>query len=266
MARALNAIKQLHRVVEVPRARRVTPDWRPLLSAYLGLPFPKLPFSVRLASGPFEFRETSDVPTFWQIFFANIYRVQPTDRLILDVGANIGAFTLYALLHAPMAHVIAVEPAPDSAQRLQAVIESHGFAERCTVLRAALAAQMGTTTIEVLPASQFRRTGRAGVPVPTVTIDHLIGSYGSFDLLKLDAEGAEYESVFGASPAALHRIRRIEMEYHPWGDRQALLQHLAGQGFALQSASDNEGVSGYGMARLVNVQREQTAAVPGVPA
>jgi hypothetical protein len=101
MSRLLRAATQIRRVPEVLHCRSLTRDWVRLTVAYVGLRS-KLPFSINLPSGPFEFRETSDIPTFWQIFLANLYPVRPTDRVIIDAGANIGAFTLYALLTNPI--------------------------------------------------------------------------------------------------------------------------------------------------------------------
>ena len=253
MHRALKAITQLHRISEVPEVRRFTPDWRKLLTAYLGFPNPRLPFSIRCHGSTVEFRERSDIPTFWQVFFAHIYPVRPSDRLIIDAGANIGAFTLYALLHAPQAHVIAIEPAPDTVERLRKLLTDHGVIGRCTILQAALAAKAGSTTIEVAAASQLRVTGKGGVTVPTVTLDDIVDGHEKVDLLKIDAEGAEFEAIPAASAATLAKIERIEMEYHPWGDRPALFRHLQQQGFQLTLAKDNPGEPGYGMASLVRV-------------
>ena len=222
-----------------------------MLCAYVGLWPVKFPFSIRLATGPFEFHEPSDVPTFWQVFFAQIYQVGPADRLIVDAGANIGAFTLYALLHAPNAYVIAIEPAPDTVERLRSTVEAHGFSHRCTIVQAALSATVGTTTIQLSSNSQVRVTGRGGVAVPTITLDSLIAAYGKVDFLKLDIEGAEYETLPVASPDTLSCIERIEMEYHPEGDPEMLFQHLKQHGFLVRLQSDKSCESGYGMATLI---------------
>jgi hypothetical protein len=135
--RFLTAFAYLNRWREVQRCAAITRQWPRLTAAYLGMPV-RLPFSITLASGPFEFREFSDVPTFWQIFFRDVYTVRPDDRLIIDAGANIGAFTLYCLLRAPQAFVIAIEPANDSCERLRDLIHRHGFASRCAIHQAAL--------------------------------------------------------------------------------------------------------------------------------
>jgi FkbM family methyltransferase len=245
--RFLTAFAYISRWREILRCAAITSQWPRLTAAYVGLPV-RLPFSITLASGEFEFREFSDIPTFWQIFFRDVYPVQPDDQLIIDAGANIGAFTLYCLLRAPQAFVIAIEPAHDSCKRLRDLIDRHGFADRCVIHQAALADCRGTTTIDMDTGSQFRVTGRGGVEIPTLTLDSIAAPYKTVDLLKIDVEGAEYQVLPAASPDILRRIRRIEMEYHPSDDPQVLFQRLSDHGFSLDAVHDQGG--GYGTARL----------------
>src|SRR3954447_17421040 len=121
MRRILKGLAQPERFPEILRSRSVTPNWIRLSSAYVGLPL-RRPFRIDLGSGSFEFRDPCDASTFWQIFVREVYPVKPSDSLIVDAGANIGSFTLYALLRAPQAHVIAIEPAPDSCERLRSIL------------------------------------------------------------------------------------------------------------------------------------------------
>jgi FkbM family methyltransferase len=247
LRRLLRAFANLGRWREIPRCASLTNQWLRLTAAYLGIPV-RLPFSITLASGSFEFHEFSDIPTFWQIFFRHVYTVRPDDRVIIDAGANIGAFTLYCMLRAPHAFVVAIEPASDSCERLRDLIHRHGFANRCTIHQAALNDAPGTTTIDMNPGSQFRVSGRGGVEVPAVTLDSIIARYETVDLLKIDTEGAEYRALPSATANTLGRIRRIEMEYHPSGDPRDLFRLLSDRGFSVDAVHDDGG--GYGTARL----------------
>ena len=89
MGRLFRTLKNPRRFSEISLCKSATPEWVQLLTAYAGFPF--RPFSITLRSGPFEFQEKGDVATFWQVFFRNVYPVRPTDRLIVDADANIGA-------------------------------------------------------------------------------------------------------------------------------------------------------------------------------
>jgi FkbM family methyltransferase len=120
--------------------------------------------------------------------------VRRSDRLIVDAGANIGAFTVYALMTAPQARVISIEPGPDSCDRIRRLLRAHGFEHRCTSHQAALGGQRGVTSLNMDAGSQFRATGAGGVQVDMVTLDEVVA--GRVDLLKMDIEGAENTRLF----------------------------------------------------------------------
>jgi hypothetical protein len=98
--------------------------------------------------------------------------------------------------------------------------------------------------------SQFRISGQGGVEVKTLTLQSLVGSHEVVDLLKIDAEGAEYETLPSASRDVLRRIRQIEMEYHPSGEPERLFRRLRDCGFQVTQVHDQGG--GYGTASLSN--------------
>jgi FkbM family methyltransferase len=245
--RALGAIKHLDRLPEILRCRQLTPQWLRLTSAYIGLNS-GLPFEIALRSGTFTFRETGDIATFWQIFCREIYRVDDSDRLIVDAGANIGAFSLYALRGSARASVIAIEPAPDSCNRLRDMLRAHGMESRCTLHEAALGAVPGQTTIQLDVGSQFRRSGTAGNPVQMVTLESVVPPDAIVDLLKIDIEGAEYEVFKSASVEFLRRVRRIVMEYHPVSSPEEAIGPLVSSGFTVVRRQDDG--EGYGVVWL----------------
>lgn len=245
--RLLKVFTQLNRLPEVRLCRATTPDWWKLTAAYLGFPV-KFPFDIRLATGEFHFATLADVRTFWCVFFSELYDVRPTDRLIVDAGANIGTFTLYALLKAPDSHVIAIEPAPDTCDRLRGVIHKHGLSSRCTIHQAALGAQTGTTTIDLGLESQFRSTGTGGTSVSVLTLDSAISVMPStsIDMFKIDVEGAEYSVLPSETANCLERVQRMTMEFHPNGSVSDLFAPLERKG--LQRIGVRDDGDGYGIA------------------
>lgn len=246
IARLRKVGNNFNRLPEVLRCRKHTPEWQRLTSAYVGLNG-QLPFSI--TNPQFEFVEAGDVATFWQIFYREIYRVEATDRLIIDAGANIGAFSLYALKANPHVKVIAVEPAPDSCKRLRATLRANDVESRCTLAEVALGDREGETTIELDAGSQFRRSGVPGHRVPLVTLDSLIPAGAEVDFLKMDIEGAEYGVVKAISPDTLRRIRRIVLEFHPQEPAKTAIDPLTSNGFKVTCFQDDG--EGYGLAWLV---------------
>jgi FkbM family methyltransferase len=243
LKRFLKGVWSFHRLPEIGACRKATPQWIRLTACYLGFPI-TLPFEIQLATGPFYFETIADVRTFWQIFLGRIYEVRRSDRLIVDAGANIGAFTVYALMTAPQARVISIEPGPDSCDRIRRLLRAHGFEHRCTLHQAALGGQRGVTSLNMDAGSQFRATGAGGVQVDMVTLDEVVA--GRVDLLKMDIEGAEYETLSAASLSTLRSIQRVAMEYHPNRPLSAVASALEPAGLALAGVREEGG--GYGLA------------------
>jgi FkbM family methyltransferase len=158
---------------------------------------------------------------------------------------------LYALLQNPECRVVAIEPSPASLERLRALLKTHQVDSRCTVVHGALGSGEGVTTIADCGGSQFRRTGCGGLSVPMLGLDAALPA-GEIDFLKMDIEGAEYDTLGAASPAALERVRRIALEYHPVDNSPhpwpALRETLLSAGFRITAEEDDGG--GYGLAYL----------------
>jgi hypothetical protein len=173
LSRFLTIGQHLDRLPEILRCRRNTRQWLTLTSAYVGLNV-HLPLKIETPTGAFEFAEIADVATFWQIFYRKVYPVTLSDRLIVDAGANIGAFSLFALQTAPYDNVIAVEPVPDSCSRFRSMLRANKFESRCILHEVALGNHSGETTIQLDTGSQFRRTGVTGQRVAMETLDSLI--------------------------------------------------------------------------------------------
>jgi FkbM family methyltransferase len=175
---------------------------------------------------------------------------------VVDVGANIGAFTLYVLQNTASSRILALEPAPDTFARMSDMLRQHNITPRFTLLQPALGEVPGLTRIDLKPESQFRTTGtNQGVQVPVTTLQTIVNQYGFIDFLKIDAEGAEYPCFLTAPLDVLRMIGSISMEYHPveGPDSQSysisrLLNYLTDKGFnVIGHRVDGRG---YGMAYL----------------
>jgi FkbM family methyltransferase len=180
------------------------------------------------------------VRTFWLIWCAGTYPTVESDRVIVDAGANIGAFTIYALIRAPGSHVIAIEPAPDTFDRLKKMIVANRMQERCNLLNAALGRMEGKTHIDLRAESQFRQTGRGPTEVRLIPLATVIDQ--PVDFLKMDIEGAELEAVSGAP---LAQVKRIAMEFHPNVSLGDLVSNLRLHGFGIKKVREDGG--GYGI-------------------
>jgi FkbM family methyltransferase len=135
-------------------------------------------------------------------------------EVILDVGANVGLFTLRQALRG--ARVYAFEPDPDAFWRLQSNVAANRTPGRVDVFRRALGARPGRATLARSHETVLTRVlpGAHG-EVDVATLDQVVGELGLpvIDLLKLDVEGDE-ANILRGGVRALAVIGRVVMEYH----------------------------------------------------
>jgi FkbM family methyltransferase len=174
----------------------------------------------------------------------------------LDIGANIGLFTLLASRWVGASgRVIAVEPSPRERERLAAHLRLNGI-RHVDVVAAAVADREGSGELMVAAdehsglntlARRFSYSGvnvAETVAVPLVTLDSLAAATAltRVDVIKLDIEGSEYAALRGAA-TVLSRFRpRLIIEVVPdalsaagasIGELQELLDHAGYQLFEI---------------------------------
>lgn len=146
-------------------------------------------------------------------------------KTIIDVGANIGTFTLFAADRAKQAKIMSLEPDTDTAAVLRGNIEKNNLQNRVTLVQEGLAATSGPRTFYVTPRCSWFGTmyepqgGEShAVTIQVTTLKDLFEKHAidRIDFLKLDCEGAEYESLYGLTPDLLSRIDFIALEHHPF--------------------------------------------------
>jgi len=237
----------------------------------LGLPI-SYPFTCEMKAGTrVRIANRMDLVTTWIIYLRHEYTVQPDDELIIDCGANIGVFALYAASHAPRSHIFAVEPFPSTFQELCENIKLNQLDNRVTCVSIALSGNDGKVNMYAAPhvASQARQviqpSGSDTVSVPALSLSSLFAQIGvnAVDILKMDIEGSEHTALVQAEPSVLARIKRITVEYHQTGSKDALFDHLEAAGFTLghdRILGDNYGVAEFTRATAPRVSPPQPAS------
>jgi FkbM family methyltransferase len=138
--------------------------------------------------------------------FAMLLALVPAGGTFVDVGANIGWYSVHVALADPSARVLAIEPIPSSFRWLEGAVGSNGL-RNVTTLNVAVAAEPGEVVLYVDAAisgaaSSAPSTGPVGldrVSCPAVTLDDVVTRLGgAVHVLKLDIEGAELFALRGA--------------------------------------------------------------------
>jgi FkbM family methyltransferase len=121
---------------------------------------------------------------------------------IVDVGANIGYFTLYfASWISDGGKVLAIEPEAINYARLERAVSRAGLASVVETFRVAAAETAGVGLLEINPVHPGdHKLGSSGVPVLMTTIDTLLAArdWPTVSLIKIDVQGAEERVLTGA--------------------------------------------------------------------
>ncbi|MCS7091676.1 MAG: FkbM family methyltransferase [Verrucomicrobiota bacterium] len=129
------------------------------------------------------------------------------DSLVIDVGACEGLFACRVLRKALAARVVAFEPSARTVRYLIAAAQANGVADRLRVEQFAVAAQSGCVPWMEGDNPEANRIGASrGEPVhatvEATTLDEYCAAHGlqpgPWDLIKVDAEGADLDVLRGA--------------------------------------------------------------------
>ena len=181
---------------------------------------------------------------FWEswVTLALARLVRPGDA-VADVGANCGYYSaLLADLAGPSGRVFAVEPNPLFWGLLPRTFEANGAFGRCRLCRWAADDCEGHATLRwprYLPGSASVRADPSRDDLSRLQVERRpLDSLGeAFDLIKVDAEGADYGVLAGARDTLRRRPpRAIVLEHHaPFypGRERELIESVTGLGYEL---------------------------------
>lgn len=263
MGTASLVLKGLTQLPDLWVAQMETPVAHKLVASYLKVGTTRFPLDIPLRDGGLvRVFTTGEAKVFWQIFVRRCYRLWADCKTIVDAGANIGMFSVWAGRRLPESRILAVEPSPETFAKLQFNVRLNNMESRVNSVQLALAAQSGERSMSVGPESQRRRliaadtaTGsEKSVPVPAVSLADLLDRFNleRIDLLKMDIEGSEWEVLHSTPLSVLRLIRRIEFEYHEVHERfgyspEKLFDYLESAGFKLTHRQEDKNRTGIAM-------------------
>jgi len=191
------------------------------------------------------------LPPFKENFFDEVY-LQGFDELkfdkdeptIIDIGGNVGFFSLFMFSKFSNAKIYTFEPMPFNFGQLNSYNEEFSNYD-WTVENKAVAKDDSGTTLYAATLDDFATmsTIRADfgrtktINVETISLDQIVTKYemAEIDLLKFDCEGSEYNIMYNASEESLGKIKTMTIETHlvddESGNHQALLKFIKEKGF-----------------------------------
>lgn len=214
--------------------------------------------------------------SLWQIgeiYWRGVYDRQfsaltmESEGWIVDLGANIGAFAIYAARRwGGGERLVAVEPNPACAAVLRRNLRRNGLGA-ARVLEFAVSARPGparlfqdirSTDARLMPGAADRASG---LQVPCLRLEQVLAKIPRVALLKLDIEGEEY-GLLWAETAAWRKVERLALEYHERAPEArpaaAVLERLRELGFEIVHHAQPETHLGYVLAE--RAARQKAAA------
>lgn len=153
------------------------------------------------------------------------------DMSIIDIGANIGYFSLLAgSLVGPDGHVLAIEPNPRNARMLEASRRSNGYGQ-IVVCQVAAGRDIGLLVLNTTHSNGTTSDATGGVEallnaetVASLPLDSLTERPVHF--IKVDVEGAEYNALLGCRRLIERDHPVIITEFSP--DMMSSISHITG--------------------------------------
>ena len=191
------------------------------------------------------------------------------DDMVIDIGANIGMFALWAEPQIPRGRLICIEPNPCALECLRMNIHQNNL-RNVTIVPAAAGSEDGTMELVCHPGWEamahstavdapwlftsskmggtarwlmqcfFRHRHQAAAAKPIVVclmpLSRIMEDHGvtTLNFLKIDCEGSEYEVLRSLDAAHWARIERVVIEYHDFGrgrNHHELVEILRTNGF-----------------------------------
>lgn len=163
---------------------------------------------------------------------------------VVELGANIGYYTMQECAQCHLARVVAIEPNPASFEILKENVAINGL-EGVSLYNLAVSDACGTLPFYISTHSNIcsvtpRKDYARKIDVDVVTLDELVAREGvaHVDLIRMDIEGHEVHALKGM----LETLRRDKpwlcMEYHstliPDNEREYFIETLEALGYALK--------------------------------
>lgn len=179
----------------------------------------------------------------------NVYQIDKGDfnlekgGTLIDLGANIGAVSVYAASLDNRIKVFAYEPESNNFELLQKNIKKNRVSEQISTIKQAVSNFNGVSHITNSQGNSMLSDNEAMEKINVITLKEVFAhnNLTECDVMKVDVEGAEYEIFTKADFEDLMKIRYITMEFtNTDAETYGLLMASLSRAFNLHSIGSYE--------------------------
>lgn len=200
--------------------------------------------------------EGVDAATIAVIFIKKDYGKIKDNSIIIDIGANIGVFSIYAASTSKNTIVYAYEPMPKSYSLLLKNININKFERNILPFKLGVGTKKEKRKLFLASGSPFHslytvnEADKNYLEIECVSLKDILKSnyIKECDILKIDCEGAEFEILYNTPSEYFKRIKKIRLEYHNRKTKnyniQSLTKFIENNGFKLTHFREDSKISG----------------------
>jgi len=188
----------------------------------------------------------ADESVFDEIFTERGYSIldqliQKATESIIDIGAHIGLFSVYARTLNSSAPIFAFEPEPNNYKLLKENLKQNRI-QNIVAKSIAVTSKSDQITLNISQDSHNHSIilpSETHIKVQSTTLERIIQQTPNqkCDLVKMDCEGAEFEIIGLTSPETFTKIDTLYIEYHEYNPemkKDSLRSTLEKNGFKTQ--------------------------------
>ena len=209
-------------------------NWYILPLSYLGLVNLREGKIIKLSNAyKFKILHFLDALGIKEVFLDDDYQLKLSNspKTIIDIGANIGAFSIFMASKYPKAHIYSYEPSASTFRVFLHNIKINNFSKQISPFK--LAVYKKNSQIKLynpgpsgLRSIHHTRNEKKSETVETITLEKIFSQnkINKCDLIKIDCEGAEYEILANTPPTVFKKIKQVVLEFHEMTPSQSHIQ------------------------------------------
>ena len=195
-------------------------------------------------------RNEGDYAIAHELFLDHQYRycdevIRKAKNAVIDIGAHLGFFSLYASLLNSKVPIYAFEPHIGNFELLKKNLKDNRV-KNVTAKHLAVSNKIGEIDLLISKEDLNHSTVHAIEPtnevqkVQSITLEKILNRHhiGQCDLIKMDCEGADFSIIEDSPPEVFDRVSHIFWEYHDWvpgGDHRRLKKFLEARGYKVEN-------------------------------